>query len=387
MESRVTLFTIVLSLITFSCTDQSTTPSKPGLLLESPTVTVTPMWYGSIAVRGGTGPINVTTIDDSTVAEAYVSGPYYDGEEKWWKLMCQGKKYGVTAVRLADAAGTSTAVIFVTVARMAASPERIMVRQHQSSSAEIHGMTLPLTVVQPPDTSVADVTVIGSTVLIDAFGAGRTSVSFADASTPSNILLIPITVTPSAWYTTPGTVTLTTEWGTMTFNGILPVPRNSGRRYGNGAAGTLEPGYAAIITGFRSSSPGPDEQFSLYFSYSGSGPATVTQPAPPGSDQFVRIGLRFGGDRAPMTGQDFFLITARVSVTESTPTRLVGTFSGEGISPGHPFDSGRDEVMVYNGTFDVPLFPSLTGNEYAVPVLWRYYGNASRDSLILNGPR
>jgi hypothetical protein len=369
MKKNLIVIGVACCMFLVSCTTPTEhSGTSTSLVLEYPSVTMGMNNGMSIGISGGTPPYTVKSISDSSVISAYVYRDFYSTVNQ--ASFVSKNKTGSAVVTFRDSIGT-TGSVRVTVEEFAVFPEEVTMMEMSNTNIRMQGGTMPYTVVQGYDTTVARFSDALMPYLF-ARRAGQTVITVTDASPQKRTKRIYVTVLPRP-RGTEGMLTFASTFGDRNFSGTTDpyiIDHSVKGAAGMGMvswSGWFEYGNIIGIL------PKPEGQFeiamlglSAYGSLFIPGvypfESTLAGPDPNFNFVSVSMSLFISSSAEPgVTGERFVLTQGQLSITEIRSGRLKGSFYGTGYKRNYGsfgLDSTRP-FAVSNGAFDVPYTPDV----------------------------
>ncbi|NUN70162.1 MAG: hypothetical protein HUU02_10675 [Bacteroidetes bacterium] len=235
------------------------------------------------------------------------------------------------------------------------SSSAVAMLQGDDANIVLFGGTEPYSVEQISQPSVITAQVSGRELTVQAQAQGSATVTVKDASTPARTVTVTVSVVAHFMTGTAGTLSFTSNRGTMTVNGIA--------RYGNtlpdsgsGAIALRDFGSILIVAYTVHSSSSIDLVMIGLESNTSDYSGTYQYPA---SGKRVTVSYYPNNDPADSSylEKGYFLASSATATVQSvTAASIQGTFAGNGYYAANGIPNTSQTIQLTNGQFTVPVY-------------------------------
>jgi len=351
---------LVLLLLSISCKEsQPTETQKPGLTTQTPQIIVAKNYDRYITVIGGEGQLHVKNMTDTSIARVTFNYIEYVDGTAIRSIRITGTELGYTMITLQDSSRKAEVTITVTVSAMALNTETVTIEERQNYYLQIYGGKPPYSVIENTNPSIASASITALTIGGEGFTPGNTVVKIKDSDPMGNSATLYISVTPKPVFTTPGTVSFSSNIGAFSVNGIVVEYIADAPSNAEGAGGIMQ-GYGkqyieCEFIAYKKKSTNIVDFMAIHFHKTGIGIGTLPVSTRSGRIDSAYIWFVFNGDLNSPTADIQKFSTGALTITAFNEKEISGTFQGSGQLVKDLVPVTGQNFSVADGSFRMPI--------------------------------
>lgn len=241
-------------------------------------------------------------------------------------------------------------------AGLSASATSVVLLAEGSASIVISNGTEPYSVVEQPNTTIADAQLTeGRTLMIVSRSLGSTVVKIKDSSTPSKTVTISISVIAAYTTSTSGSLSFNSNRGDISMSGIGSIGNNAPTS-GTGVIALSEFDGTAVYA-YSVNSPISIDLVVMYFRSTTN--LAVGSYGYPSTGKVVMITYQQNvnpNDSLSMDRGYILATSATANIETLTSSEIKGTFNGTGYYMDNGTPVSSQTISVTNGLFNAPIF-------------------------------